>query len=102
MTVPEAAGALGITGKASMNAIRARYRVLAKEWHPDVSDQKPDVAHEMFIRIREAYNILEDYCLNYEISFQPEDIRTGTDYDSRKFWMDRFGDDPIWGRNKPH
>lgn len=84
-----------------MNEIRARYRELAKEWHPDVSGQEPDVAHERFIRIREAYCLLEEYCMNYELSFRPEDIRAETKCDSREFWMDRFGDDPIWGRNKP-
>jgi hypothetical protein len=35
--------------------------------------------------------------MNFEISFLQEDIRKGTDYDSREFWMSRFGDDPIWG-----
>ena len=33
--------------------------------------------------------------MNYH--FQAEDIRESTDYDSREFWMSRFGDDPIWG-----
>jgi hypothetical protein len=35
--------------------------------------------------------------MNFEISFLQEDISKGTDYDSREFWMSRFGDDPIWG-----
>jgi len=101
LTVPEAAKVLGIPGKASLNGIHARFRELAKEWHPDVSDNDPEIAHETFIRIRDAYEILMDYCMNYEISFGPGEIRNGTSYDSREFWMSRFGDDPIWGCNKP-
>lgn len=97
MTVPEAAIALGISGSASMNEIHARFRELAKEWHPDTSEHDPVLSHETFIRIREAYDILVDYCMNYEISFRPEEIRKGTGYDSKEFWMSRFGNDPIWG-----
>jgi len=97
MTVPEAATVLGVTGGASINGIHNRFRELAKEWHPDTSRYDPTLSHDMFIRIREAYNILTDYCMNYEISFRKEDIRNGSGYDSKEFWMSHFGDDPIWG-----
>ncbi|OPY32793.1 MAG: Chaperone protein DnaJ [Methanoregula sp. PtaU1.Bin006] len=97
MTVPEAAATFGITGGASMNEIHARFRELAKEWHPDTSVHELHISHETFIRIREAYTLLVNYCMNCEISFRPEDIRNGAGYDSREYWMSRFGDDPIWG-----
>jgi DnaJ-class molecular chaperone len=97
MTIPEAADVLGITDLASLNGIHARFRALVKEWHPDVSQHDPDRSHVTFIRIKEAYDLLVDYGMNYELSFRAEDIRNGTDYDSREFWMSRFGDDPIWG-----
>ena len=95
MTVPQAALALGIAGPASLNTIHSRFRELAKTWHPDVYDGEPRTAHETFIRIRQAYEILVDYCMNYEISFRPEDILKGSGYDAREFWMTHFGDDPI-------
>lgn len=79
-----------------MQEIHARFRELAKTWHPDVCSDDPRVAHETFIQIRQAYEILVEYCMNYEISFRPEDIRKGSEYDSREFWMSHFGDDPIW------
>lgn len=97
MSVLEAAQVLGITGRASLNGTHVRFRELAKKWHPDVSQHDPDLSHETFIRIKEAYEILVEYGMNYEVSFRAEDIRTGTDYDSREFWMAHFGDDPIWG-----
>lgn len=97
MTVPEAAEVLGFTAGASLNAVHARYRELAKVWHPDVSQQDPGLSHDTFIRIKQAYDILVAYCMNHEISFRAEDIRNGSGYDSRTFWMSRFGDDPIWG-----
>ena len=97
MTVPEAAAALGLSEGACLNAVHARFRKLAKEWHPDVTSHEPAESHDTFIRIREAYEILIEYCMNFEISFRPEDIRRAPDYDSREFWRSRFGDDPIWG-----
>jgi DnaJ-class molecular chaperone len=97
MTIPEAAEVLGISGRANLNGIHARFRELAKEWHPDVSQHDPSLSHDTFIRIREAYEVLVDYCMNYEMSFQKEDIRKGTGYNSQEFWMTRFGKDPIWG-----
>ena len=97
MSVPEAAEVLGIAERASLNGIHVRFRELAKEWHPDVSQHDPALSHETFIRIKEAYDILVEYGMNYELSFRVEDICKGTDYDSQKFWMAHFGDDPIWG-----
>jgi hypothetical protein len=97
MSVPEAAHMLGIAERASLNGIHARFRELAKEWHPDVSQHDPARSHDRFIRIKEAYDILVEYGMNYELSFRAEDIRKGTDYDSQEFWMAHFGDDPIWG-----
>jgi len=52
MNVPEAAHMLGIPGRASLNGIHARFRELAKEWHPDVSQYDPDLSHDRFIRIK--------------------------------------------------
>ena len=97
MTIPEAAEVLGITGRESLNGLHARFRELVKEWHPDVSQHDPELSHTTFIRIKEAYDILVNYGMNFELSFRAEDIKTGTDYNSREFWMSRFGDDPIWG-----
>jgi len=97
MTIPEAAEVLGIADRMSLNGIHTRFRELVKEWHPDVSQHDPDLAHTKFIRIKEAYDLLMEYGMNYELSFRAEDIRKGTEYDSREFWMTHFGDDPIWG-----
>jgi DnaJ-class molecular chaperone len=97
MTIPEATEVLGITGTASLNGIHTRFHDLVKEWHPDFSQHDPDLSHITFIRIKEAYDILVEYGMNYELSFDAEDIRKGTEHDSREFWMSRFGDDPIWG-----
>jgi hypothetical protein len=97
MTIPEAAEVFGISGRMSLNAIHARFHELVRKWHPDVAEYDPDIAHATFIRIKEAYDILVDYSMNYELSFQAEDIIKTADNASKEYWMSHFGDDPIWG-----
>ncbi len=97
LSIKDAVDILGITDRASINEIRSRYHALIKEWHPDVSQRDPEDTHTAMIRINGAYDILIDYCMNYEFSFRPEDIRKTTDSGSLDSWMEQYGDDPIWG-----
>ncbi|MGI9486725.1 MAG: J domain-containing protein, partial [Geminicoccaceae bacterium] len=50
---------LGVDRKAGEDDIKRRYRTLAKELHPDLNPDKPDVA-EQFSRVAAAYDILSD------------------------------------------
>jgi hypothetical protein len=50
--------ALAIKRTATGPEIRTAYRRMARQWHPDVCHE-PD-AHERFIRIQQAYDILKD------------------------------------------
>jgi hypothetical protein len=49
-------GVLGVKPTAKDDEIRVAYRRLARQWHPDVC-REPD-AHEQFISIKNAYEIL--------------------------------------------
>lgn len=49
---------LGVSYNASIDDIKSAYRALAKRWHPDVCKQ-PD-AHQQFVKIGEAYEILSN------------------------------------------
>lgn len=49
---------LGVTQGVEHEELRAAYRRLARQWHPDVCREKN--AHEMFIQIQEAYQILSN------------------------------------------
>ena len=51
-------GVLGIPRTTEQAAIRAAYRRLARQWHPDVCHE-PN-AHETFIRIQHSYEVLVD------------------------------------------
>ena len=49
---------LGVARDAEHETIRAAYRRLARQWHPDVCRDKN--ANEMFLKIQEAYQILSN------------------------------------------
>ena len=72
--VREAAEVLGIRDRASLNDIRRRYHERIREWHPDVSQNDPEESHEMTLRLRGAYDLLVDYCMNQRVSFRIEDL----------------------------
>lgn len=87
---------LGIREKASLNEIRSRYRELIKKWHPDLSKNDQPRSHAMTIRLNAAYDLLMDYCMNHTFSFRMEDLAKDLELNPTDYWMERFGDDPIW------
>jgi hypothetical protein len=60
---------LGLTKDSSLDSIKQRFKELAFENHPDVSDKKN--ANEVFIEIYEAYHILStpDKKANYDLLY---------------------------------
>ncbi|MGQ9456466.1 MAG: J domain-containing protein [Armatimonadota bacterium] len=50
---------LGVPRDATIAQIRRRYRQLVRQYHPDVAVDK-EVAHRLFLRIKEAYEVLSD------------------------------------------
>ena len=62
---------LGVHEDASEEEIKKAYRKLVKQWHPDVN-KSPD-AHERFIEISEAYEIL----INPKSRKEYDDLRRG-------------------------
>ena len=51
---------LGVGKSASAKEIKAAYRKLARQWHPDVHPTKKKEAEEKFKEISEAYEVLSD------------------------------------------
>lgn len=49
---------LGIMREATSDEIKMAYRRMARQWHPDIC-KEPD-AHEIFLAIQNAYDILND------------------------------------------
>ena len=52
-------GVLGVSRTATLAEIRAAFRALAKQFHPDVAGGDP-TAEDRFMSIRAAYEVLAD------------------------------------------
>ena len=95
--ITEAALLLGLKDRASLLEVKKAYRRMCKKCHPDVADsgkiggQGIVDMHEL----TEAYQILLNYCTSYRcpLSGKAEEV-----HDAEDWWMDRFGQDPLWGK----
>ncbi|KAI7751505.1 hypothetical protein M8C21_022417 [Ambrosia artemisiifolia] len=51
---------LGVPAEADLEEIKAAYRRLSKEYHPDTTSLPLKAASEMFLKLREVYDVLSD------------------------------------------
>ncbi|RLB37666.1 MAG: J domain-containing protein [Deltaproteobacteria bacterium] len=87
---------LGLPETATMASIKASYRTLLAKWHPDKCREGKELCHQMTQKVIWAYKTIVDYCSNYEYSFTEQSIKRHLS--PEEWWIDRFGDDPLWGR----
>jgi len=86
--IEEARKILKLPKKTTRKEIIENYRKLAKEYHPDHGGSE-----ELIKKLNYAYEILMEYCDNYLIDLEAKEI----DLDPKDWWLNRFGEDPIWG-----
>ena len=85
---------------ASMLKIKANFRRLLAEWHPDKCLENKKKCTEMTRRIISAHKKIMNYCEHYQYSFSKETVKRHLS--PEEWWFDRFGDYPLWGKgNKP-
>jgi DnaJ-class molecular chaperone len=87
---------LELSEKASMADIKANYRRLLAEWHPDKCVDEKEKCIEKTREIIAAYKTILDYCNCYQYSFSEETVKRHLS--PEQWWSDRFGDDPLWGK----
>ncbi|OGQ97235.1 MAG: molecular chaperone DnaJ [Deltaproteobacteria bacterium RIFOXYD12_FULL_57_12] len=88
---------LALPERATLAEIRSSYRKLIRKWHPDRCREEQSRCREMAARLNAAYKLLTAYCAAYRFSFTLEEVQQyATD---EEWWLDRFGDDPLWGKN---
>ncbi len=90
---------LNISEEASLNEIKLSYRNLLKRWHPDKQPENHKICAEKTREIVWAYNVVVEYCRGYKFSFSDNEIRKQLKGSSFNWWMERFGEDPLWGRD---
>lgn len=94
----KAAQTLEISSALTREQIKQKYREMVKRWHPDKSSESSQERHEMMAKINEAYKTILDYLENYRYSFTEEEIKQNLPVDNNDWWSERFGDDPLWGK----
>ena len=93
----EAKELLELPDRASMEEIKSKYRELIGQWHPDKCRKTEEECSEMARKIIAAYKTITIYCNQYKYSFTTDEIKkylSGEDW-----WFERFGNDPLWGKN---
>jgi hypothetical protein len=86
----EALDVFSLTGKASLQEIKARHRALVKRHHPDAGGSENDRIRQ----INAAYQILLAYCRDYRFSFSREEF---LEQRPEERLRQQFAQDPIWG-----
>lgn len=80
---------------ASLKQIKVAFRRLSKKHHPDLAVQGENGGFSMQ-EVNEAYDVLLQYCKGYRFPLTPES--SGQLMEAEDWWMDRFGQDPVWGK----
>jgi len=88
---------LGLGDRATLAEMKKAYHLLSKKYHPDTREGALEGDRDMMYRLTDAYNLLMRYCEGYRFPLVPPE---GDIYDAEDWWMDRFGQDPLWGRRK--
>ena len=89
----EARKVLNLPETTTLTMIKAQYRRLLKQWHPDTCSGEQETCHEMTQKIVAAYTQIMDYCNQYSISFARDDMKSYLSSEER--WMEQFGENFI-------
>lgn len=93
--IVKARALFGIGEEETIKAIRQKINTLIRKNHPDTGgDEKARTDHS--IELIHARKVIMDYLDDFRISFAKHEV------DKYRLpgelWMDRFGDDHIWGK----
>jgi len=87
---------LGLEEKATLAQIKDAYRRMSKVYHPDlVGEEQARSGQVEMHEITEAYQVLLSYCENYRFPL----VIQNESLDAEDWWLDRFGQDPLWGKS---
>ncbi len=94
--VEQARDILKLGDRATLGEIKRAYHRLSKEHHPDLTAGDTD-KEEFMYQVTSAYELLIGYCNEYRFPLAPDENSL---YDAEDWWMDRFGQDPLWGKSR--
>ncbi len=94
----EAAELLGLGRPVTLAQVKRKYRDLMKKWHPDKCGENPAKCRDMAEKIIFAYELIVEYIEDYKFSFNEEEVKKNIPVDRQNWWVDMYGEDPLWGR----
>ena len=96
--VEQARELFNLGDQATAEEMKQAYRRMCKKYHPDRAEEADKKRYaEIMCRLTESYELLMRYIRKYRFPLKPD---KDTLYDPEDWWMNRFGDDPLWGRKK--
>jgi hypothetical protein len=85
---------LGLGERATIREVKQAYRRLSKKHHPDLAGHGE--AEMAMHELTAAYQTLLRHCEQYPVPLCREE--SDQPLDGEDWWMDRFGQDPLWGK----
>ncbi|MBU0945677.1 MAG: J domain-containing protein [Proteobacteria bacterium] len=87
---------LGLGDRATLGEIKRSYRNQCRRYHPDLvgNDKKKG---DMMRQLTRAYDVILRHCDQFRIPLVPTESEA---MEPEDWWMDRFGQDPLWGKKK--
>ncbi|MDO8946741.1 MAG: J domain-containing protein [Desulfocapsaceae bacterium] len=95
--IDEARQLLNLAERATMGEIKRAYRKMCKLYHPDLVGEESPADAAIIRKLTRGYDLLMHYCDQFRIPLVPDD---GDNIEPEDWWMDRFGNDPLWGSKK--
>jgi hypothetical protein len=86
----DALGVFSLSGRVTLQELKARHRALVKRHHPDAGGGE----NESIRQINAAYQVLLAYCRDYRFSFSREEF---LEQRPEERLRQQFAHDPIWG-----
>ena len=81
---------LGLSDRTTLSDIKSQYKLLMKQWHPDMHKDNEAKANDMAIMINNAYETIMNFTKSYTLDFSEEGIRSES-ITPAQWWEDRFG-----------
>lgn len=94
LKIEEAKELFGLGDRATLAEIKTVFRQLTKKYHPDLAGESEENRAKTQ-EITEAYQALLAYCEAYEFPLVMDE--SDLEVDDEDWWMNRFGQDPLWG-----
>ncbi|PIE58185.1 MAG: molecular chaperone DnaJ [Desulfobulbus propionicus] len=100
--IEEAGKIFQLGERATLGEIKRAYHRLSKQYHPDCNGGSGAEAecNEQMHRLSAAYERLMRYCSEYRFPLTRAKADPADVHDPEQWWMERFGEDRLWGRKR--